>query len=667
MNSATNHIAPPKYVRTLRAVLYSVAFSSLFAIPLFAEDIKLEAAVNRSEIYTGESFLLQIKLSGADSPTEPDLSAIKDCTIRFLGSQSDSRLSIVIVNGRMQREQHTGRLFSYELTPLKEGLIATSPVSLKADGKMLSAAGPVVKVHGIEKQDTVLVNVSASRNTTLVDETFTIKLTIAIKALPAPYTQEHPLNAGEPPTLIIPFLGQVDYPGLEGSDIKALLQKMVAEQQNGPGVLINDFTLNQGPFGFGGMFNMGGFLEQQKAKFMLPHAVVTINGQQYIQYEIALEYTPKEENSHTFGPVIFKGAPITAVDASGNIRTKPVFAVGAAVVVRVVPPPEENRPKTYIGVIGSNLTANAELDTQTCNAGDPLKLSLTFTGNVNLANAHPLFLNEQEGVSLNFKVYDDSIDTVKKDDKTRQYTYTIRPVTPGTYEFPPISASYYDTVSRSYQTIKTRPIPISVKKGIEIDENIIINTSTNTASTNVKISSGDNALIAPLTMTPSGADPESLALDYKHALIAAAGVFTFIAALFWRLVSQLYQHRMTTRKRRHAFHTAEELLQKAAHEAKSGDIKNAHLLITQAFKRYFGWRFGMNTSGVTPSDVKMVLQDIQTPETIATPMLNIMERHFNAVYSATETVKDVFDIADVELTRSLLLEIENLERKKKPA
>ena len=95
-----------------------------------AEDVKLNVSVNRTQIYVGESIVLTAKVAGMNNPPEPDLSGIEGFESRLLGSHSDNRHSISIVNGRITRESFKGRTFTYELTPGKAGRFVAGPVVL---------------------------------------------------------------------------------------------------------------------------------------------------------------------------------------------------------------------------------------------------------------------------------------------------------------------------------------------------------------------------------------------------------------------------------------------------------------------------------------------------------------------------------------------------------
>jgi hypothetical protein len=91
-------------------------FALFFCFPfntLFAADITLNVAASRQKIFLGESINLNIIVEGADRGVpSPDLSSFPKSDVQLLGSHSNTRSSISIINGRMTRESYEGRTFA---------------------------------------------------------------------------------------------------------------------------------------------------------------------------------------------------------------------------------------------------------------------------------------------------------------------------------------------------------------------------------------------------------------------------------------------------------------------------------------------------------------------------------------------------------------------------
>ncbi|MBM4149031.1 MAG: protein BatD, partial [Lentisphaerae bacterium] len=151
----------------------------------------LRVSANRDSIYIGESFILSVLVEGSRIE-EPDLSSLAGGAVRLLGSQERSNYSISFANGRMTRTGFSGREFTYEVTPAASGDFRAGPVTATVDGARLSDPGPLVRVQGMEEQDTVRIRVSSTRNAVLVDEPFEITVGIAIRRLDGRFAELDP-------------------------------------------------------------------------------------------------------------------------------------------------------------------------------------------------------------------------------------------------------------------------------------------------------------------------------------------------------------------------------------------------------------------------------------------------------------------------------------------
>ncbi len=595
-------------------------FSLFLLAPLaaFAQSPTLEVNVNRDRVYLGESFLLELKVGGADNPEAPDLSAIRNCAIELLGSQSASQYSITIVNGRMTKTGFTGRRFTYKLTPATEGTINTGPITATVAGTPLTATGPTVTVTGITRQDTVSLAVIASRNTVLVDEPFEIRLSIKIRRLPGQFAEVDPLFPADPPHLEADYLNAKEIDGLKGPDYQRLLNERLV-QRNQPGFTVNNYTVQADMFDFSAMMGQQG----TPARFKLDRRAITENGKAYWEYGITVPFSPLSEGSYTFGPALFKGNVPISVDQTGNAKGESIFAVGNAAIVRVIPPPEEARPTSYSGAIGSNLVAEAALDAQTCNVGDPLKLTLTLSGAIQMRNLTPPKLSLQTNLLDHFDFYDESVQTVKQDNQ-RRYSYTLRPRHSGSFEFPPVEVSFYDVTSRQYRTVRTEPIPLKVRQTAEVTAAQVVGGSTNQT---IILHRQEEASMRPagMRMDPAIAETVSLLGSPLRLLgIALTGPVLFGLSLLWILVRRHRPSFQESRRRRAAFAHAKTAL-------KSGNRTDPCLIL----RRYLADRFNTRTESMTPSDAKNLLAQKGIPASLAEQFATLMQHHFNAAFETT--------------------------------
>jgi hypothetical protein len=610
------------------ALALSVVFSGgLFrAAPLHAAEVDLEVTANRAQIYIGEAVILSVKVSGSSEELEPDLEGLERCRIRRLGSQNISNYSIMIVNGQITRQGFSGRIYTYEVTPLLEGDFQAGPVKLKVGGQELSAPGPVIRVTGIEKQDLVDIRVEASRTPVLVDEAFEIVLRVRVKRLPGNWAQTEPLFPGDPPALTIPYLEHLDIDGLKPPDVNRILNGLLAADPRQPGLAINQYMVRNNPFDFSNPFNMANPFEERKAKFKLESSDVVVDGKPYLEYRLALTYTPEKEGNYTFGPVVFKG-PVAAMSAATpEPAPQVVFTVGPAATIRVIPPPEENRPDSYIGAIGSNLTVEAALDAQTCNVGDPLKLTLTVGGSIQMRNIYPPHLSLQTNLLDHFTIYEDNIQTIKTDGR-QQFVYILRPTAPGTLELPPLAVSFYDVNTRHYQTVYSPALPVCVYRAAQVTASQIVGRTNAARAKQAEIP----AAPAALRLDPAGAEPASLTGGWRTLAWGSAGPLIWAGAgafLYWR---RSRGRRAAARRRKHAASRAitrlNRLGNKPPHDPQAG-----HRQIRDALRQYLADRFDLSGASLTPDDARRILAAQRMPADLKSRFEAALERHFNAAF-----------------------------------
>ncbi len=605
----------------LMEVVFTLAFAlaALNAVTANA-DPQLELSASRSEVYLGESFVLQVKAAQSNGE-EPDLSALSNAVVRKLGSQDISNFSIVIVNGRMRREGFSGRIHAYEIQPLGAGPFTAGPVRLGS----LSEPGPVISVMGIETQELVRLSIVALPTTALANEPFQISLRLRVRALPDNWADADPFPPDDPPLLQIPYLSEaVD--GLETPNLDPILNGLLVQNSQQGGLRINDYAIRNNPF------------EEHPARFLFPRRVVVDPDRKFFEYSFDLPYRAAKEGTYTFGPVLFKGRIAVAPQGARQISLRPVFAVGPAATVRVIPPPETGRPDSYIGVLGSNLTATAELDAQTCLVGDPLTLTLTVNGPVQWRNVIPLRLSLQTNLLDRFTIYQDQVQTVKGD-QSRQFLYTLRPIKAGTYEVPPIDVSFYDAELRDYRTVQTEPLPIRVNPSAEFTAAQVVGQSTNRPSLDSEVA--PLPLLAALRMEPQGAQPASLI--GPPALLWAAGSLPILALLLWlaRAGWQRRQHLRRVWLRRRALPRARHRLREAARPSVSSP--HVHQLLCEAIRGYLADRLNIDAGPLTPDEIQQRLTDRAIDPALATRIRSALEYHSHAQFGAQPSANPDMD------------------------
>lgn len=700
------------HLTLMRNHLGILAWISLWlaaALPLVADDVKVNVEANRNQLYLGESFILQVNVSGAGE-AEPDLSQIKNSKVRSLGKQNISNYSISFVNGQMTRQGFSGLIISYEITPLAAGPFRAGPTIVTVNGRSYKAEGPSITVTDIAKQDLVMLAIISSSETVLIDEPFDISLIVWIKRLPGMFNTE-PIFPDNPPILTIPWLTIEGIPGLNGPDINQLLNRLLI-QNNRPGFAINNYTRQPDPFDFSSFMSGG----RRLALFALDRRPTLKGVKEYVEYCLTLSYTPKDEGNYVFGPAVFKGPVLVSTDDTVKPHGMAIFAVGPACTVRVIPPPEKDRPTSFTGAIGSNLIAKTSLDTTICSVGDPLKLTLELSGNVRFDKMLPPKLALQTNLLDHFTVYDNTVETVKQDGICR-YIYTLRPTHAGAFQVPPIEVAYYDVKSRGYKTITTPMIPLAVKRGSEVTASQIMG-NTNHLQAAARTVDDRTQPIASVRADAAGADSASLLGHPAWLAVAGAGPGLFLIGLMIRFYQEHSEQHKAALRRRQAMPRAWRRLGKAiklaavamatpaataapansSHSGRSrildpdssrGRVGSAADELCAAIRQYLSERMNVPAAGITPKDARHLLAVTTAPAvttataaTVATvkadvavatgvagadhdpaeELCRLFEKYFNAGFSTQAELKNLS--ADCRKIRKLIPKIEQALRTK---
>ncbi|MEI7900712.1 MAG: BatD family protein [bacterium] len=590
----------------------------LLSLPAIA-DVKLQVSSSRQTLYLGESFNLTIMVNGADRGiAAPDLSAFPPADIQFLGQRSNSRSSITIINGRMTRESVEAREFAFQIKPSKEGAFKAGPIRVTVAGKTYADPGVNVQVTGVEKQDSVLAAVTASSTSVLVEEPFTVTLSVAVAELPDPYAENN--EPGHPNFLPHPSAAFLDLrqttPGLKGPDLNQFLNGLIDQSGRQPAFAINDYQTRDAG-GFSGFFDNDPF-SPRPIRFRLTPKKITLSNKKYREYSLSLDYTPTKEGEFTFGPLSFKGPVIVGVSADRQAVTRDIYTIGPAVTVRVVPPPDEGRPEWFTGSVGKSMKATAAFDATVCKVGDPLTLTLELTGPISISNLRTPLLNLQPELAKDFRIYDDNVsaDTLPNG---KRFKYRVRPTREGTLEFQPIKLAYYDTVARAYTTVTTAPVPIQARPTTQIATAADNGTENQTDI----LSSRTRPVPAGITLSAQGACSGSLLPPHRITrLLLLAGPMLCLSAAFVTPLMAFIQALRTRRRRSGALHRAQGVLRHA----------DTPELAAYAIRSYLADRLDVTGNALTPLETAALLCQRNVPAESAAVCRDLLAQLDEAMY-----------------------------------
>lgn len=260
----------------------------------------------------------------------------------------------------------------------------------------------------------------------------------------------------------------------------------------------------------------------------LPFEQDSVDG--YTRFRFTVLVTPLRAGTITLEPaqVVASLQVGTSRDRLGFpvARTQLFRAIDAARTIEVKPLPQQGRPASFAGAVGSSFSIAARLSRSVVQLGEPVDLELTIVGDTRLEG---LTLGALGGPGRlpaeRFAMPDTTPPGVLSDDgKSKVFTVAIQVTDPTTTEIPPIELAWFDPATGQYRTTTSDPIALSVKGGTVVGAADVKGGVRKPAGGDAPATSDVSLVGADLALSAPGA-----ALD--HPLRGAA---------LWGLVLALY-------------------------------------------------------------------------------------------------------------------------------
>ena len=384
----------------------------LFSVSAYAADIR--AVVDRTTVGPGESVQLTVSISGGDGTV--DISPIRD----FRAVSNGSSTSVQIINGQMSREVD----YTYTLIPLKEGRLQIPSLTVKVSGTDY-------------RTDGILVNVTRSSSGKTNDSDI--------------YTEDHVSDPN-------PY---------EGQQIIYTFRLLYAIQVANPRFQKPEFS---------------GFTAKEIENNRKIYRTVQ-NGREYNVTELTYVLVPQSAGTQTIDPATLECDVVTQQQPRRNLfnpfddpffgqmlgqrldhrvfRSEPL-----SITVKPLPPFDSSKGQ-FSGLVGS-FDIQAEVDKTELKEGESATMSVTVSGNGNIMDegspeiAVPdAFRTYKDAAQENIQAGTDGF-TGKKIFRT-----ALVPVKSGTFTIKPVSLTFFDISTGSYQTKSTAPFSIKVTPSSE--------------------------------------------------------------------------------------------------------------------------------------------------------------------------------------------------------
>jgi hypothetical protein len=392
-----------------------------------AEELKVVAAVEKTEVFLGESFIYQITVEGSNTPERPQLSGITGFNVIFLGGADRSSSFTLIVNGQTTVNESKAYSFQYRLTPQQVGTLTIPSVMVKAEGRNLMTEAIAIRVTKPEEVVDYKFRFRFSKTSCYVGD----KVTVTAIWYFAKNVQD--------PSFSIPLFEnrrfRVVTPETKREPGKEYITLRIGNEQ-----MATEYSENASLEGK--KYNTISFkkilIPRQAGRISVPQATVTFNG--------VYDYR--------------RGR-----DFFGNVVNQPLYKrfviPSNTVTLSILALPEASKPINFSGLVG-NYSISARAVPLEVRVGDPITISLTLKGDGYLEDADLPPLHEMEQLSGDFKIPQDMASGEIQDGK-KVFTQTLRATHEHVTMIPEISIPYFNPKSGKYEYANTKPIPIMVQ------------------------------------------------------------------------------------------------------------------------------------------------------------------------------------------------------------
>lgn len=402
-----------------------IALSVFLAIPAESKDIHFEASVDRTQVTLDEQITFTVTVSGdAKSVPKPTLPSLDNFVIYSSGTSQNWSF----VNGKV----FSSIAYNYILVPRTEGRFTIPPLQLTLDKTTYKTQPIVITVAagGADEPETPAPAETKSRTAERKKTTDLFVRTTVDK------TKAY---VNEQVTLTFRF-----YQGV----------RLFRNPEYSPPTLTGFWVEDLPP---------------QKKYYQ------TINGRRYFVAEIRTALFPTAAGKQTIGEAtlncsiedlrsVFKGDPFSILDRgwTNSFRQgKPQVLRSKPINIEVLPLPDEGKPEDFKGSVG-DFRMRSSVDKKKVEAGQPITLKMQISGKGNIKSVSEPVLPQLE----NFRVYSSgSSEKISKESYTLQGTKTYEevliPKESGKYTVPPLSFSYFDLKTKTYKTLRTKPIVIT--------------------------------------------------------------------------------------------------------------------------------------------------------------------------------------------------------------
>lgn len=550
-----------------------IAFSYIsFTHVVYAQDITFEAAVDKPQMSFEEVLVLSFVLSGGniDLNVTPALPDLKEDFDVLQGPARSTNISII--NGK----QSSSVTFRYFLSPKKTGGLTIGPATLQYNNKMYTTNPITVEVvkgaqpqapsspqdQRSQQQETSLpeiyIRTEVDKETAYIGEQITLSCYLYTRINIAGYD----------------FVQQPNFTGFWTEELD-IPQHPTLQYQ----------TINGVTYGVA--------LMKKVALFPTSSGDVTIEPM-VMTFSVRVQTRSRDPFDQFFN------------DPFDNFfgRTQEIIRKTQPVTLKILPLPEENRPDSFNGDVGS-FTMSVDIDKTQVTQDEPIKLTVKIQGIGNIKTLKEPTITLPES----FKRYDPEITEnlfalQEPLQGEKIFESVIMLSSAGEFQIDPVQFSYFDPHRKSYQTIRSEPIKLVILPTAQEEELLERHIAT---KEEIKLLGQDIRFIK--TDIPQLEDQGQYL--YQTDLFRILCIFPLLAigiAYGYKRYREKYTRDEKYVRRKQAKKLSKRRFKSNAEMMNRGNSKEFYAAISQTLRQYIGDKLNLPPAGITGEEISKSLK-----------------------------------------------------------
>lgn len=580
----------------MKKTFYIIILLLLQGVSAFASAVSFTAKVSSNTVELGQRFQITFTVNESANNFRPPSFA----QFGMVSGPNQSQ-SMQYVNGNVSK--HTS--ISYVLQAVKEGKFTIGPASIVVNGKSFETQAIDVKVVAASPNS---ANAQGNRQNQRRENGQQLGEKVFIRAT----VDKSNVFVGEKVTVSYKLYSRLTLTGINLESLPSLNGFWSQDLQS----IYDQIKLTQ---------------EQ-------------IDGQIYQVAELQQSILyPQRSGELTIDPLAIKaGVQIksqrrrSAIEQffGGGYDNKEVLVKSRAIKLNVKNLPNAGKPTNFSGAVGKfkmNLKANK--DSIKANEAIDVKVSIEGQGNLPLIGAPKL------NFPPDFEVYDpettDNFKTTYGGAKgTKVFTYLVIPRHSGKFKLEPYEFTYFDLDSKSYKTIKSDPLTITVSKGLDQSGNVVYSPSR---KEEVELLNSDIRYIHLTDLMLISEGNQFYRSTLFYLLLALSFISMLLIYVFFKK-NKAKQADFANLRKSKANKLVKKRLAKANKHLKNNDLRSFFEEISTALYGYFADKFNITIAELSQEKIIELLGTDSSTESIRTEVKNVLEEAEMARFSANSEV-----------------------------